>query len=86
MPKVIYCICQPKKKLGCQAKIWGGMTHPGPPLELPLGVVCLCNDYFGRFKRWEYTKLNITDFSRWACEIAAKISCVTILATSALTP
>jgi len=38
MPKVIYCICQPKKKLGGgqaggQAKIWGGHGPPRPPLE-----------------------------------------------------
>jgi len=41
------CVCHPnklkreiKKKLGGpnggQAKIWGAMSHPGPPLESPL--------------------------------------------------
>jgi len=43
-PKVFYCICQPNelereimnKKLGVQAKIWGAMAHPRPPLESPL--------------------------------------------------
>ena len=48
--------------------------------------VCLCDYYFGHFKKWECTKLNVTYFSWWACEIAAEISYVTILATPALTP
>jgi len=34
-----------RKKLGCQtggqAKIWGAMAHPGPPLESPLSVTPL---------------------------------------------
>jgi len=41
------CICQPnqlkreikKKTGGGQAKIWGAMAHPGPPLESPLWTI-----------------------------------------------
>ena len=41
-PKVFYCICQPneleqeimKKLGGGQAKIWGAMAHPAPPLRI----------------------------------------------------
>jgi len=43
-PKVIYCICHPNelereitKKLGVQAKIWGGMAHPDLPLRISTG-------------------------------------------------
>jgi len=38
------CMCQPndlkikKKTGGGQAKIWGGMAHPGTPLESPLPI------------------------------------------------
>jgi len=49
-PKVFYCICQPndfereimKKnwggQTGGQAKIWGGMAHPGPLLRIATGL------------------------------------------------
>jgi len=59
-PKCIYCVCQPnelkreiKKKTGGpaggQAKIWGGMAYPGPPLESPLVQikVTITNHDFG---------------------------------------
>jgi len=70
------CICRPnkhgklRKKLGGQAKIWGGMTHPSPPLESPLLIPCF------RF-RFRYPLNNLSRISkhlsvsgystRWAC-------------------
>jgi len=45
LPNVIYCVCQPKKKLGGQAggqaKIWAGHGPPRPPLESPLATASI---------------------------------------------